>query len=292
MTQPDLGSAPDTGWMIARMHELFGGHRLSPAQRRIAQYLLDHPREAVFLSSVDIAEKVGVSQPSVTRFATALGFDGFPEFRSALQSALLARPADQPAAGVRNEIQLLIDAEIRNLETLRDTMADLGPLRTVSAALAASRPLPVIGLRVSAPLAQLFGYFAAKVLPDVRVLDVPGSTLEDGLTRAAETGAEWVLVFALPRQPEETKKAMLWARRVGLTIALVTDQQLNPLAEYADVVLAAPVCSDFAFDSHAAATVLCTALLHTVLGATPTDQQASLDLFETTAEERQIFLSR
>jgi len=274
----------------AGLRELLAPHRLSPAQRRIARYLLENPDEAAFLGTVDLAERVGVSQASVTRFAFALGFEGYPEFRSALRALVLDRRTTAPAEGL-NDLQVLVDSEIRNLCRLRDSLADPGPLREAAALLAASRPLPVLGLRVSAPQARLFGYFAAKVHLDVRVLDVPGTLLEDGLTRAVDAGATCVLAFALPRYPRETRDALVWAGRAGLTRVLVSDQQISPLTEHADVVLAAPVSSDFAFDSHAASTALSSALLHVMLSALPTDQQASLDRFESTVAKREVFLA-
>ncbi|MEV0582361.1 MurR/RpiR family transcriptional regulator [Nonomuraea sp. NPDC050310] len=67
------------------LEELLAGRRLSPVQRRIALYLSEHLAEAIFLSSVELAERAGVSQPSVTRFAMALGFAGYPELRQALR---------------------------------------------------------------------------------------------------------------------------------------------------------------------------------------------------------------
>lgn len=271
------------------LRQLLGGRRLSPAQRRIARYLLEHPQEAAFLGTVDLAERVGVSQASVTRFAFALGFETFPEFRAAVRSLVLTEPATAPTEEL-NEIQLLVETEIRNLRSLRDGLADLGPLRQAAQALADSRPLPVTGLRVSAPLARLFGYFAAKVHLDVRVLDLPGSLLEDGLTRAKDAGASWVLAFALPRYPREMLHALKFAKRVGLRTVLVTDQPINPLTDHADLVLTAPVSSHFAFDSHAASTALCAALLHAMLAALPTDQQASLEAFESTASQRELFV--
>jgi DNA-binding MurR/RpiR family transcriptional regulator len=72
---------------------------------------------------------------------------------------------------------------------------------------------------------------------------------------------------------------------------VVTDQHITPLAEHADLVLTAPVSTDFAFDSHAASTALCTALLHTMLAALPTEQQASLERFEVSAARRRVFLT-
>src|ERR1700753_2404957 len=95
---------------------LLDGRRLSPAQRRIAQYLLDHMPDAAFLSSVVLARRAGVSQPSVTRFAAALGFSGYPAFRDALREIALdvpvagGAPASGPAAadGAGNPMQAAV----------------------------------------------------------------------------------------------------------------------------------------------------------------------------------------
>src|ERR1700679_1884885 len=78
---------------------LMDGGRLSPAQRRIAQYLLDHMPDSAFLSSVVLARRAGVSQPSVTRFAAALGFSGYPAFRDALRAIALDAPGAATLTG-------------------------------------------------------------------------------------------------------------------------------------------------------------------------------------------------
>src|SRR4028118_1761675 len=59
-----------------RVPGLFEGGRLSPTQRRVARYVADHPREAPFLSSVELASRAGGSQPTVTRLAVARGGGG------------------------------------------------------------------------------------------------------------------------------------------------------------------------------------------------------------------------
>ncbi|MFE1798926.1 MurR/RpiR family transcriptional regulator, partial [Streptomyces sp. NPDC059517] len=70
------------------MHQLFEGRRLTPTQRRIAHCLVRRTAAAPFLSSVELAQLAGVSQPSVTRFAVALGFDGYPALRRHLRDVV------------------------------------------------------------------------------------------------------------------------------------------------------------------------------------------------------------
>src|SRR4028118_2001930 len=78
---------------LERLPGLFEGGRLSPTQRRVARYVADHPREAPFLSSVELASRAGVSQPTVTRLAVALGYGGYGEFQRDLRRVGLGTAA-------------------------------------------------------------------------------------------------------------------------------------------------------------------------------------------------------
>jgi len=58
---------------------------LSDKKRQIAKYILDNYTEASFLTAAELARRADVSEPTVIRLATDLGYSGFPEMRSALQ---------------------------------------------------------------------------------------------------------------------------------------------------------------------------------------------------------------
>lgn len=276
-----------------KVRALFEGHRLSPGQRRIAQYLVDHLTEAAFLSITDLAERAGVSQPSVTRFATSLGYSGFPALREALQPIALSAVAGSPEAREeirRNELQAAIDAEIENLESLRRVLGDPGQVLEVGRELARSVPLTVLGLRISVSLAEYFAYAARRIHPDVRVVTRGGSVAYDTLLQAREAGGTWVLAFAMPRHANETLAAMRAARRTGLRVALITDLTLGPLVDEADVTLTAPTGSRLVFDSYAAPGVLCAAVLQAMADAEPERTQARLEGYEQAAMQHDFFL--
>lgn len=156
--------------------------------------------------------------------------------------------------------------------------------------LAASRPLPVLGLRAAAPLAAYFAYFAAKVHPDVRVLDDGGSLLTDRLEQAATAGATALLAFVLPRYPRETLDALREARDAGLAVVAITDSPVSPATEHAEVVLPAAVGTDLVFDLHTAPMTLAMVVLQAICDAAPADTQARLEAFESSAARRQLFL--
>jgi DNA-binding MurR/RpiR family transcriptional regulator len=269
---------------------LFQGVRLTPTQRRIAHSLVQHASSAAFLSAAEVAELARVSQPSVTRFAMALGYDGFPALRRRLRE-LTGNGAVTAPPPAGNEVQQAVRGEVRHLDRLADQLADRAALTAAGELLAASRPLPVLGLRAAAPLAAYFAYFAAKVLPDVRVLDSGGSLLADRLEQARAAGATALLAVVLPRYPRESLDALRDARAAGLSIVVVTDSPMSPAVECADVALTAAVGTQLVFDLHTAPMALSMVVLQAICDAAPGDAQRRLEEFEQSVVRRQVFTS-
>lgn len=280
------GSSP-----AARLQQLFEGHRLTPTQRRIAHSMVRKAADVPFLSSVELAELAGVSQPSVTRFAVALGFDGYPALRRHLRE--VAPGAGEAAASAitgdtYNEYQQAVRAEIENLQHLAELLADPTPVERAGRLLAASRPLPVLGLRAASSQARGFGYFAAKVHPDVRVLDEGGSMLRDRIDAARRAGASALLCFALPRHPKEVVEALAYAQEQGLTVVSVADSAFAPVAGHSDLLIPAAVGTGLAFDTACAPMLLGRVLLEAMCDDLP-DAQARLEEFDARAAARGLF---
>ena len=301
---------------------LLGGRRLSPAQRRIAQYLLDHMPASAFLSSVALAQQAGVSQPSVTRFAAALGFSGYPALREALRVIALgpAGPADAdppvpgagpgagagpgpqsrgpglpsqgPAAGPGHPMQAAAAAEIAHLQALHQALADPRAVTELGRELAASLPLAVLGHRISAPLAQYFAYAARRIHPDVRCLTFGGSVVFDALLHVSEAGGRWLFAIALPRYPAETVQALRFARRLGMRTAVLTDVRFVPFAGDADVLLTAGVGNGLVFDAHAAPAVLAAVIVQAMADAEPGRARAMLHQYEEMSAGQGVFVDR
>ena len=59
--------------------------KLSKGQKLIAQYIVENYDKAAFMTASKLADKVGVSESTVVRFANALGFDGYPQLQKNLK---------------------------------------------------------------------------------------------------------------------------------------------------------------------------------------------------------------
>ncbi|MFF5786441.1 MurR/RpiR family transcriptional regulator [Streptomyces sp. NPDC012693] len=272
-----------------RLQALFEGHRLTPTQRRIAHCMVRRAGDVPFLSSVELAELAGVSQPSVTRFAVALGFDGYPALRRHLREVAPPEAGGGDGGETFNEYQTAVLAEIENLRHLAGLLADPVPVERAGRLLAGSRPLLVLGLRAASSQARGFAYFAAKVHPDVRLLDEGGSMLTDRVDAAVRAGATALLCFALPRHPREVVEALEYARAAGLTVVTVAESAFAPVAAHSDLLIPAAVGTGLAFDTACAPMMLGRVLLEAMADGLP-EAQARLEEFDTKAAARGLFV--
>ncbi|BAO87326.1 MULTISPECIES: MurR/RpiR family transcriptional regulator [Caballeronia] len=102
--------------------------QLRPSERKLADYVLEAPREVLDLSMTDFAARAGVSQPTIARFCQALGFSGFREFKIRLAQGVAGDvptvyrdvKSDEPPAGVTAKV---LDRTIGALIAVRNSLS-------------------------------------------------------------------------------------------------------------------------------------------------------------------------
>ena len=58
--------------------------KFSKGQKKLADYIREAYDKAAFMTAARMGEEVGVSESTVVRFATSLGYSGYPAFQKAL----------------------------------------------------------------------------------------------------------------------------------------------------------------------------------------------------------------
>ena len=78
--------------IIARSYD-----KLTKSEKRIGEYILTNLEEAAFLTSTRLAQKANVSEATVLRFSSKLGYSGFPPLQEILQNRIKERlkPSDK-----------------------------------------------------------------------------------------------------------------------------------------------------------------------------------------------------
>jgi DNA-binding MurR/RpiR family transcriptional regulator len=254
--------------------------RLTPAQRRVLGALIEHAADAPFLSARELAELAGVSQPSVTRLALVLGFDGY----AALRGQLRAPAAPEVTGPGPSRWRRHLDAEADRLRRLADLLPDDATWAEIGAAAAASHPLVIVGLRASRYLASYAAYLARKVHPHVVEVTSGGPDAVDAVVAARADGATTAVVVCMPRYPAATVELAALMDRLGYRQVLVADESVPVLAGVRPAWrLAVPVGSDLTFDSHPGAVVTIGLLLEAVCDAGPAATEARLERLDVAA---------
>lgn len=214
---------------------------LSPKERAVADFYVEHLEEAAFLSAAEIAQRLGTSDATVVRAVKALGYSGIPELRRELFDALRARatPAERLGASFDSvgddPLGYVIAEEIGLLESARaidraDFSRAVGLLGDAQRALA-------FGLGPSGPLASYFALRLRRFGGQARALTASGLLLADELLTAAAGDA--VLLMAHERLDRDAEVVLGRANELGLPVVLLTDSLGAKLADRVQVTLPA-----------------------------------------------------
>jgi len=241
---------------------------MSPGQRRVADYLVEHHHDAAFLPAAKVGEASGVSESLVVRFAASLGYAGYPGLTRDLQALVRARlslperlqqrPTDLTAQTPAAEVWRAVAALDRT--NLESTLADTAPaLERVLTAMLGAKTIYLVGLRGAAHLAALFGLLLDKAGAEVRVLTSGDVALFDHLRHL--TSDDLLFAFSFARYTRRTVEALRLAGSRGAATVAVTDSPAAPAAAEADVNLSVRLASASFQHSYTAVVSLMNALL-------------------------------
>lgn len=218
---------------------------LSPAAARVAHFLDQNRARVLASSAAQIAAQLAMSDATVIRAVQALGFEGLPDLKKAL-AAELDDPRT-PATNMRrtlDEIGTNTDQAIGAvLEAHRDGIAALQTdtgRAAIHAAIKVLHPAARLGVFGIGPSAHLARYVALQLTRSGRqsfLLDATGWSLADQLLGLR--GGDALLLLAYGQPYREVRAVMSEARRLGLSVVLVTDTEDSALARQAAVVLLA-----------------------------------------------------
>ena len=264
-TEKGAFAVQDTREMIDRLN--LRGRPLSKGHRRIAEYIAQHYEKAVFMTAAALGQQCSVSESTVVRFASAMGYEGYPEMRDALSSLVRQRLTSEQRFAIASGIgeEDVLETVLRNDEqNIRKTIEAVSrrEFDDVVSRLLGARRIYVMGLRSAAPLAQFMYHYLHQILDDVVLVS---NTTGDVFEEIARIGEKDVLVgISYPRYSTRTLECMRFARQNGAQVVGFTDGDMSPLREASDVCLCASTDMASFVDSLAAPLSLINALVVSV----------------------------
>jgi DNA-binding MurR/RpiR family transcriptional regulator len=249
---------------------------LSSALRIFADYVLKFPMKLVGLSINDTASVTGVSVASANRFARALGFTRYAEFRAELLRGMAPtlEPVDHlkrklsEEASTRDVIAGSLIEDIGNLQSsLRDI--DIDRAEQAVTMIAGARKIFIVGYDNSAGLALILMHRLQSIGCDVRTFDSGGGSLSTARYLSQMGPEDLVISIAFPRYLRDTVSMTRCAHQAGIPILVITDSQTSPLVKLGKVVVYAHARRSFAPTSDAAVLAVLEALASGVASQKP-----------------------
>ncbi|MBE6789150.1 MAG: MurR/RpiR family transcriptional regulator [Ruminococcaceae bacterium] len=218
--------------------------RFSKGQKKIAAYLIEHFDKAAYLTAAKLGKSADVSESTVVRFASEIGFDGYPQLQQALRDVsrnmLTAVQRMEVASSNIDADDVLHKVLHSDIEKIRKTLEEIDKQTFDKAvdAITDARQIYVIGIGSAAALANFLTFYLNHIFDNVKIL---GSTsASDVFENIVSIDENDVLVaLSFPRYSTRTLKAMHYANEKKAKVIAITDSTMSPLSEFADHLLVA-----------------------------------------------------
>ena len=196
------------------------------------------------MTAARLGEVVGVSESTVVRFASELGYNGYPELQHALQEMIRNKLTTVQRIEITSDrmssadvLTKVLNMDIEKIRrTLEDTSVD--EFNKVVGTIVNAKHIYILGVRSSASLASFISFYFYNIFENVR--NIATSSTSEVFEQIMHIGEGDVFIaITFPRYSKRTLKAAKYAHDQGATVIALTDSHSAPIIEYSDRILLA-----------------------------------------------------
>ena len=232
----------NTNDLTSRINECYGS--LSKGRKILATYITDNYDKAVFLTAAKMGQVVGVSESTVVRFATHLGYKGYPEFQKALEemvrNKLNSIQRMEVTYGRISQSHILETVLQSDQEKIKDTLEhiDEHAFELAVDTIIKAKHIYIVGIRSCAPLAAFMAFYFNLMFENVTLLQTNNSSeLFEQMVRISKDDV--IIGISFPRYSMRTLKAMEFANNRNAKVITLTDSVHSPMNLYSSCNLIA-----------------------------------------------------
>ncbi len=280
--------------VISRINEKY--NKMSKSHKTIASFIADHYDQAVFMTAAKLGETLGISESTVVRFASGLGYDGYPEFQKALEEWVKNQLNSVQKIGAKyghsTQSEILTSVLNADIEKIQDTIHNMDPQAFELAVniILEAKNVYIIGLRSCAPLAEFLHFYLNMIRGNVILLNTTSvSETFEQMIRIDNRDA--IIGISFPRYSMRTLKAMEFANDRNAKVITITDSVHSPMNLYSSCNLLARSDMVSIVDSLVAPLSVINALVVAMCLKRPQEVKHSLEMLETTWNNYQVYLN-
>ncbi len=270
--------------------------RMSKGHKAIAKFIKEHYDQAVFMTAAKIGEQLSVSESTVVRFASALGYDGFPEFQRELAEWVKNKLNSVQKVGAKygnsTQSELLSSVLNGDIEKISHTLhnIDVEAFETAVDIILQAKTIYIVGIRSCEPLADFLSFYLNMIRGNVILLRTTSvSEMFEQMIRVDEKDA--VIGISFPRYSMRTLKAMEFATDRNAKVISITDTVHSPMCLYSSCNLFAKSEMVSIVDSLVAPLSVINALVVAMCLKAPDEVKNNLITLEQTWNNYQVYLN-
>lgn len=281
-----------TSDLNTKINENYG--RMSKGQKLLANYIIDNYDKAVFLTAAKLGEIIGVSESTVVRFATFIGYSGYPEFQQALEAMVRAKlnttsRVEITSGGIEQNgvLRTVLSSDALKI---KNTMENIDEAAFDSAIdiICNARRIYVVGIRTCAPLAQFLAFYLNMIFDNVTNLQTSStSELFEQMIHINEQ--DCIIGISFPRYSMRTLKALEFANNRLANVITITDSIHSPMNLYSSCNLIAESDMHAVVDSLVAPLSVINALLVELCNRRQSQVANTLDMIENIWNDYQFY---
>lgn len=280
--------------ILSRIGERYG--KMSKSHKVIADFILKHYEQAVFMTAAKLGETLGISESTVVRFASGIGYDGYPKFQKALeecvQSKLSSVQKIDAKYGNSSQSEILTSVLTADIEKLQDTIQNLDPaaFETAVSTILEADTIYIMGLRSNEPLAAFLNFYLNMIRGNVRLLNT--TSVSETFEQMMHIGEKDCFIgISFPRYSMRTLKAMEFANDRNAKVIAITDSIHSPMNLYSSCNLLARSDMVSIVDSLVAPLSVINALVVALCLRCPQEVRQNLEMLEEVWNNYQVYLN-
>lgn len=266
----------------------------SKGQKKLAAYIKENYDKAAFLTAAKLGETVGVSESTVVRFATHLGYKGYPEFQRELEelvrNKLNSIQRMEVTYGKVPQSEILDTVLHSDIEKIKMTLeaVDHEAFNLAVETILNAENIYVVGIRSCAPLAEFLAFYLNLIFDGVRLLNTnSASELFEQMIRIGERDV--IIGISFPRYSMRTLKALEFANNRNAKVITLTDSIHSPMNLYSSCNLIARSDMPSIVDSLVAPLSVINALVVALSMRKQKTVVATLEALEKIWDEYQVY---
>ncbi|MDD6742388.1 MAG: MurR/RpiR family transcriptional regulator [Roseburia porci] len=267
---------------------------MSKGQKLLATYITDNYDKAVFLTAAKMGEIVGVSESTVVRFATHLGYKGYPEFQKALEelvrNKLNSIQRMEVTYGRISQSKILETVLQSDADKIKSTLEkiDQNAFEMAVNTILDAKNIYIVGIRSCAPLASFLAFYFNLMFDNVRLLHTSSSSeLFEQMVRIGKDDA--IIGISFPRYSMRTLKALEFANNRNAKVITITDSVHSPMNLYSSCNLIADSDMASIVDSLVAPLSVINALIVALCMKKQKEVAGTLTMLEDIWDEYQVY---